>query len=159
MATGKGPVEGDGPGGLVLRPVEAPDVEAVVDLWREVFPEYADPAHPQRDPRANVERKLSFGDDLFWVAEIEGRVVGSVMAGWDGHRGWLYLLAVRPAWRRRGIARALLVEAESALAERGCPKVLLQVAAGNDAAAEFWRAHGYRLETHASFGKLLTRRD
>lgn len=140
---------------LMVRAVTARDAEAVVELWEVVFPEYADPARPQRDPRANVERKLAFGDGLFWLAERGGRVVGTAMAGYDGHRGWLYALGVHPEARRAGVGAALLAEAERALARLGCPKVNLQVLSGNAGALAFWRSVGYRPDDVVSFGKRL----
>jgi len=143
------------PASLRLRPATAADAGAVVALWRLAFPEYADPARPHRDPAASVARKLAFGDGLFWLAELDGAVVGTAMAGWDGHRGWIYSLGVHPGARRRGVARALLAEAEGALRERGCPKVNLQVLAGNAEAQAFWRAAGYAVDEVVSFGKRL----
>ncbi len=140
---------------LAIRAVTAADTDAVVDLWRLVFPEYGDPGRPQRDPRASVARKLAFGDGLFWLAEQDGRVVGTAMAGYDGHRGWLYSLGVHPDVRRAGVGRALLDRAERALAALGCPKVNLQVLSGNAEAQRFWRATGYERDDVVSFGKRL----
>jgi RimJ/RimL family protein N-acetyltransferase len=99
---------------LRLRPVSPSDAEAVLALWRLAFPGYQDPGTPHRDPRASLARKLAAGDGLFWVAEQGGRVIGTIMAGWDGHRGWLYSLAVAPDVRREGVARALVAHAERA---------------------------------------------
>lgn len=140
---------------LVIRRVGAADAEAVVALWRTVFPEYGDPSRPQRDPSRSVARKLAFGDGLFWLAERGGRVVGSAMAGWDGHRGWLYSVGVHPEARRGGVGRALVAEAERALLALGCPKVNLQVLAGNRAARRFWRRMGYGEDEVVSLGKRL----
>lgn len=140
---------------LLIRGVTAADAEAVLALWRVVFPEYGDPAHPQRDPAASVGRKLAFGDGLFWLAEREGRVVGTAMAGWDGHRGWLYSVGVHPDARRGGVGAALVAEAERALSARGCPKVNLQVLAANEAARAFWRRLGYAQDAVVPFGKRL----
>ena len=74
---------------MMVRGATPQDAEAIVALWRVVFPEYADPARPQRDPRASVDRKLALGDGLFWLGRIDGAVIGTAMAGYDGHRGWL----------------------------------------------------------------------
>lgn len=144
-----------------IRPVETRDTDAVVALWREVFPEYNDPTQPQRDPAANVARKLAHGDGMFWLAEPEepaGRestCIGTIMAGWDGHRGWLYSLAVTPSQRGRGIARQLVVTAEDALRALGAPKINLQVMPGNTEAIEFWRSVGYSVDDYVSCGKRL----
>ena len=92
-------------------------------------------------------------DGLFWIAEQEGRVVGTAMAGYDGHRGWLYSVGVHPEARGLGIGCALVVEAERALAALGCPKVNLQVFSRNEAAQAFWRRLGYGRDDVVSFGK------
>ncbi len=140
---------------IVVRRVSAADTEAVLALWRVVFPVYADPAHPQRDPAASIRRKLAFGDGLFWLAEREGRVVGTAMAGYDGHRGWLYSVGVHPEARRAGVGARLVAEAERALAALGCPKVNLQVFASNGSAQAFWRSVGYAQDDVVPFGKRL----
>jgi ribosomal protein S18 acetylase RimI-like enzyme len=144
-----------GPSTPAIRPATAADVEAIVRLWELVFPEYADQRAPQRAPRASAERKLAFGDGLFWVAEREGELVGTVMAGYDGHRGWIYSLGVHPAARHGGLGRALAATAERALAALGCPKVNLQVFASNGAAQAFWRRAGWVEDAVLSFGKRL----
>jgi ribosomal protein S18 acetylase RimI-like enzyme len=138
---------------LHVRPVTAADAEAVLALWRVVFPVYDDPAHPQRDPAASLARKLAFGDGLFWLAEHDGRVVGTAMAGYDGHRGWLYSVGVHPEARRSGVGAQLVAEAERALAALGCPKVNLQVFADNASAQEFWQSVGYEQDHVVSLGK------
>lgn len=141
---------------LRIRRIVAADVDAVIAFWREVFPEYNDPARPQRDPRASIERKLAFGDGLFWLAQDEaGALLGTAMAGYDGHRGWLYSIGVHPARRGRGIGRALLAHAEGALTACGCPKVNLQVLAANEPGLAFWRAVGYQRDEVVSFGRRL----
>jgi ribosomal protein S18 acetylase RimI-like enzyme len=138
-----------------IRSVTPADAEAVVALWRIIFPEYGDPRHPQRSPSAAVARKLAFGDGLFWLTEQDGRLVGTAMAGYDGHRGWLYSVGVHPDARGSGIARRLVTEAERALTARGCPKVNLQVFAANDVGQAFWRRIGYAEDGVVSFGKRL----
>jgi ribosomal protein S18 acetylase RimI-like enzyme len=138
-----------------IRAVEARDLEALIALWFEVFPEYRDPTKPQRDPRASIERKLAQGDDLFWLAERDGAIVGTAMAGYDGHRGWLYSVGVAPRLRRSGLARALVAHAEAVLAARGCPKINLQVLDVNVNAQAFWRALGYVPDLVVSYGKRL----
>ncbi len=123
-----------------IRTFAAPDTEAVVALW-----ETCELTRPWNDPRADIARKATVQPDLFLVAEqrASGRVVGSVMAGYDGHRGWLYYLATDPAHRGRGIARALVAEAERRLEAMGCPKVQLMVRVGNDRVLGLYDALGY----------------
>ncbi|MGC4001584.1 MAG: GNAT family acetyltransferase [Anaeromyxobacter sp.] len=138
-----------------VRPVTPADAEAVVALWRRVFPEYADPSRPQRDPVASVARKLAFGDGLFWLAERGGELLGTAMAGYDGHRGWLYSVGVAPEARGAGLGRRLVAEAERALAALGCPKVNLQLLEGNEAGRRFWARLGYAEDRVVSLGKRL----
>ncbi|HET9553397.1 MAG TPA: GNAT family acetyltransferase [Anaeromyxobacteraceae bacterium] len=143
------------PSATAISSATSADVDAIVRLWALVFPEYGDPRAPQRAPRASVERKLAFGDGLFWVAERGGELVGTVMAGYDGHRGWIYSLGVHPSARRLGLGRELAVTAERALAALGCPKVNLQVFASNAAAQAFWRRAGWVEDAVLSFGKRV----
>lgn len=144
-----------------IRPATPADTDEILALWAVVFPEYFDPAFPQRDPRASIERKLAFGDGRFWVALVPdavrpgARIAGTVMSGYDGHRGWIYSLGVDPALRRAGIANALAAHAESELAASGCPKVNLQVFEGNAAALAFWAARGFTGDGVLSLGKRL----
>lgn len=140
---------------MSIRSVTAADTEAIVALWLDVFPEYNDPTRPQRDPRANITRKLAFGDGLFWLRERDGRIVATAMAGYDGHRGWIYSIGVAPRERRQGHARALLAHAETELRARGCPKINIQVLAVNEQALHFWRAAGYQPDHVVSLGKRL----
>jgi ribosomal protein S18 acetylase RimI-like enzyme len=98
---------------------------------------------------------LAVQGDLFFVALINGIVVGTVMGGYDGHRGWIYSLAVSPETRRRGIGTALMRHAEQELARRGCPKINLQVLASNAGVVAFYQKLGYAVEERVSMGKVL----
>jgi ribosomal protein S18 acetylase RimI-like enzyme len=94
-------------------------------------------------------------DAVILVAETEGVAVGTVMTGYDGHRGWMYYLATDPAQRRRGIARRLVAEAESWLAARGCPKAQLMVRHGNESALRFYESLGYEEQAVRVLGRWL----
>ena len=107
-------------------------------------------------PERVLELKLAHGDGLFFVALLQGAVAGTVMAGYDGHRGWLYSVAVDPAQRRRGIASALVAHAERALRARGCVKVNLQILQSNESVTGFYASLGYAVEPRVSMGKLIT---
>jgi ribosomal protein S18 acetylase RimI-like enzyme len=121
-------------------------------LWEECFP--CDP--PRNRAETAIPAKLAQGDGLFFVAEGAGDAVqGTAMAGYDGHRGWLYAIAVDPGVRRRGIARALVEHACAELAARGCGKVNLQVRDGNEAATRFYEELGFAREPRISFGRAL----
>ena len=98
-------------------------------------------------------------EDLFFVGTIGSRIVATAMAGYDGHRGWIYYLAVDPDDQRRGMGRRMMEWAEAALKKRGCPKINLQVRDENEAARGFYAAIGYRLEPIVSFGKRLVSDD
>lgn len=121
-----------------IRAFDPADEDAVIALWEE-----AGLTRPWNDPRADIHRKLRVQPELFLVAAEADRVVGSVMAGYDGHRGWLYYLAAADSHRGRGIGRALVAEAERLLERMGCPKVQLMVRPDNLAARGFYDALGY----------------
>jgi ribosomal protein S18 acetylase RimI-like enzyme len=127
------------------------DRDAVVSLWRRVFG--YDTAH--NDPALAITRKLAVADGLLFVAEDKGTVVGTAMAGYDGHRGWLYSVAVAPERQRSGLGTHLVRHAEQALAARGCMKINLQLLASNQATAAFYRGLGYAVEPRISMGKVL----
>lgn len=127
------------------------DEDGVARLWSEVFPD--DP--PRNDPRAMIARKLDRDRELFWVAIDDGDVVGAVVAGYDGVRGWVYHLAVAPAHRKRGIATALVEQAVESLRSLGCVKVNLQVRRGNEGVLGFYEALGWVEDPTMSMGRLL----
>jgi len=135
---------------LRVRPFERPDTESVIALWRA-----AGLTRAWNDPRKDIERKLQVQPELFLVAIDGDAVVGSVMAGYDGHRGWLYYLASDPARRGEGIGRLLVTEAERRLEELGCPKVQLMVRPDNIAARGFYDALGYESFDIWATGKRL----
>ncbi len=135
---------------FIVRPFAPPDTEAVVALWRA-----CDLTRPWNDPYRDVARKLAVQPELFLVALAGDSLVGTVMAGYDGHRGWINYLAVDPSQRRRGLGRLLMARAESALAARGCAKINLQVREGNGEVAAFYRAIGFTVDPVTSFGKRL----
>jgi ribosomal protein S18 acetylase RimI-like enzyme len=136
---------------MQVRPYEDADEPAVIALWREVFPYDA----PHNDPATSIRNKRAARDDLFFVAVAGGAVVGTVMGGYDGHRGWVYSLAVRPAHRRAGVGTALVRRLEQALAARGCLKVNLQVLGSNAGVVAFYEKLGYAVEPRVSMGKRL----
>ncbi len=88
---------------------------------------------PENDPEIDIERKINHSPDLFLIAEVAGEIVGSVMGGYDGHRGSLYYLGVHPEFRGRGIANALISRLEKKLIAKGCPQITLMIPEENDA--------------------------
>lgn len=135
---------------LVVRSFEPDDRASVVSLW-----ERCDLTRPWNDPNHDIDRKLTNDPAGFLVGLCDGRVVASVMAGYDGHRGWINYLAVDPDRRGAGWGRAIMVAAEDRLAERGCPKVNLQIRTSNIAAVRFYESIGDTLDDVVSMGRRL----
>src|SRR5256712_9180419 len=125
--------------GIRLRPCRATDVEQVLELWRRAA---AEPSVTD-DPDA-LRRRLERDRSLFVLAWDRGRLVGSLIGGWDGWRGHMYRLAVDPAWRRRGIARRLVEHVEARLRRLGAVRIDGIVVRRNRTGSAFWRALGYR---------------
>jgi ribosomal protein S18 acetylase RimI-like enzyme len=121
-----------------LRELDASDVEAVTALWRDV-----DLVRPWNDPDGDFHRAIRGPSSAVFGAEVDGVLVGTVMVGYDGHRGWLYYVAVSPSAQRRGVGTALTRRAEEWLGERGADKVQLMVRRGNDEPRLFYGELGY----------------
>ena len=136
---------------LSIRPFQPADRQALERLWARVFPD--DP--PWNAPAVMIEKKLEVQPELLLVGTVAEELVGAMMAGFDGVRGWLYHLAVAPEWRRRGFATQLVRAAEATLRRLGCPKVNLQVRAANDDVVTFYRSVGYEVEARVSMGRRL----
>lgn len=135
---------------LRIRPFTQDDEEAVIPLW-----DRSGLIRPWNDPHKDIRRKMEVQPDLFLVASLDGVLAGTVMAGYEGHRGWINYLAVAPEFRRSGIGRALMERAEELLRAAGCPKINLQVRAGNGAAVAFYRRLGFTVDDVLSMGKRL----
>ena len=133
---------------LNIRPGTRHDRSDVIALWERVFPD--DPPH--NAPARMFDAKLAIGDDMLFVATDADRVVGTAMAGYDGHRGWLYTVAVSPELRRRGIGTDLVRHAVDALRAAGCIKVNLQIRATNAAVRGFYESLGFEVEDRLSMG-------
>lgn len=133
-----------------IRAYEIPDEQAVVALWQE-----CGLTRPWNDPRRDIARKLTEQPELFLVGTFGGAVISTAMVGFDGHRGWVYYLAVAPRYRGRSFGRMLMHEAERLLIERGCPKLNLQVRTSNTETIEFYRKLGYIEDDTVSFGRRL----
>jgi len=136
--------------GVAIREFHPRDEAAVVSLW-----ERCGLIRPSNDPHQDIERKLRVRPDLFLVGDLDGTIVASVMAGYEGHRGWINYLAVDPGHQRAGLGRTILAEAEARLRASGCPKVNLQVRTSNRAAIDFYVRLGYTVDEVVSMGKRL----
>jgi ribosomal protein S18 acetylase RimI-like enzyme len=135
-----------------IRPFRAGDEGTVIALWQS-----CGLTRPWNDPRKDIARKLAVQPELFLVGELGGEVVATVMAGYEGHRGWVNYLAVAPAQQRKGVGRTLMREVEQRLQERGCPKINVQVRNGNGSALAFYARLGYAQDEAVSLGKRLIR--
>ena len=135
---------------MQIRGFQDVDEPEVIRLW-----ERCGLTRAWNDPAKDIARKLHVQGDLFLVGTIEGAIVASVMAGYDGHRGWINYLAVDPLRRRQGLASAMMAEAERRLRELGCPKINLQIRRDNIEAAAFYEHLGFAEDAVVSFGKRL----
>ncbi|MGF6109009.1 GNAT family acetyltransferase [Pseudomonas frederiksbergensis] len=124
---------------------------SVIELWETAFG--YETAH--NTPSLVIDKKLAIADGLFFVALANDLVVGTVLAGYDGHRGWLYSVAVHPAQRRQGLGARLVRHAELALTARGCMKINLQIVSANESVKSFYESLGYAVEPRISMGKRV----
>ena len=143
----------------LLRAYAAEDREALVELWRQ-----CGLTRPWNNPYLDIERKLKHRPEWLRIAEVRRsanrwRLIGSVMIGYEGHRGWVNYLAVHPQWRRHGLGRALMQHAEQLLLAEACPKVNLQIRSDNDAVRAFYARLGYQVDEVTSMGKRLIQDD
>lgn len=136
---------------LQIRAFAPADTEATVQLWQA-----CGLTRPWNDPYQDIDRKLQVQPEMFLVGtDADGAVMASIMIGYEGHRGWINYLAVHPSLQRQGHARRLVQLAEQMLTARGCPKLNLQVRAGNDAVLDFYASLGYVHDHSVCLGKRL----
>lgn len=135
---------------LAIRLYRSSDLERVVALWHA-----CDLVVPWNDPQRDIETKLAYQPDLFFVGEHGGDLVASVMAGYEGHRGWINYLAVDPASQRTGFGRQMMDHAEERLRRLGCPKINLQVRSTNPDVIRFYESLGFARDDAVSLGKRL----
>ncbi len=124
--------------------------DAIVDLWSECHL-----VAPQNDPVEDIQKKVDFQPGLLFVALLNENVIGSVMVGYEGHRGWLNYLAVLPCFQRRGYGRKLVEKAIEELKRLGCLKVNLQVRRTNVSTVKFYKHLGFKEDDVVSLGKRL----
>jgi len=140
-----------GDAALEVRPFREADDAEVVALWKRVFPD----ERAWNEPAAYIQRKLAVQRELFLVGALDGAVVATVVAGYDGVRGWIYHLAVAPAHRRHGYGRAMMADAEARLRALGCAKINLQIFRSNAEVVRFYERLGYALEDRLSMGRRI----
>ncbi|MCB1276022.1 GNAT family acetyltransferase [Prosthecobacter sp.] len=135
---------------LHIRPFQAADEDAVIALWQA-----CGLVMPQNNPKRDIARKLRVNPEWFLVGELDGEIIASCMAGYEGHRGWINYLAVHPDHQRQGFARELMQHAEALLRAAGCPKINLQVRGTNAAVIAFYESMGFAVDNVVGMGKRL----
>jgi len=133
-----------------IRCYQPEDESAVIDLWLK-----CNLVVPWNNPQRDIERKLKVNPELFLVGLLDGRIVASVMGGYEGHRGWINYLAVDPDCRRRGLGREIMAAVEKKIHDLGADKINLQVRMSNPEAVRFYEAIGYQVEELVNMGKRL----
>ena len=139
---------------LTIRPFAIADSAEVIAIWQA-----CGLTVPWNDPHKDIARKMEVNPELFLVAEVDGRIAGTVMGGYEGHRGWINYLAVAPDFQRQRIGVALMQEVEAKLQALGCPKINLQVRKNNRAVIQFYGQIGYHIDDVISLGKRLIKDD
>ncbi len=136
---------------IAVRDYNEEDFLGVRSLWEEVFPN--DP--PWNAADVAIPQMIAAGAHALLVADDDGEIVGTIFAGFDGHRGWLHKLAVRTSRQRMGIGALLVEQAERRLKDLGCGKVNLQVRSTNMSVIDFYRRLGFEVEERVSLGKRI----
>lgn len=139
---------------LEIRPYQETDESEVIALWQ-----VCELTRPWNDPRKDIRRKQAVDPELFLVGLREGKLVATVMAGYEGHRGWINYLAVHPEQRGRNHGRQIMAAAEKLLRGLGCPKINLMVRASNRSVVEFYQQLGYAVDEVVTLGKRLEHDD
>ena len=136
---------------MKIRLYQSSDKNDVIALWKQVF----HPQTPYNDPESVINMKVKQDDDFFFVAEDKQHIIGTIMIGFDGHRGWLYSLAVHSQHRRKGVGTLLVNEALKKLKKIECLKVNLQINADNHEVVKFYKKLGFSVEDRISMGRVL----
>ena len=135
---------------LLIRPFQEGDEEALVFLWN-----MCKLTVPWNNPYKDIVRKLQVQAELFLVGFLEDKLIASVMAGYDGHRGYINYFAVHPNFQLRGYGKQLMDNIENKLRELGCPKINLQIREGNDKVFSYYQILGFVEEKRINMGKRL----
>ena len=135
---------------LKIRPFQPDEGEAVVDLWQRCGLVVS-----WNDPYDDIARKQGVQPENFLVGELQGQIVAAAMAGYDGHRGWIFYLAVDPVHQRKGFGRQIVDACEVRLRAMGCPKINVQIRESNLDAARFYESIGFSQDAVVGMGKRL----
>mgnify|MGYP001823265580 FL=1 len=137
---------------LRIRAYRLNDEQEVIQLWKR-----CGLVVPQNDPEKDIARKIAVQPELFLIGVMADRIVATVMAGYEGHRGWINYLAVAPEFQGQGLARRLMDAVESKLRDLGCPKINLQVRETNTAVIEYYERIGFKIHHDVRLGKKLVK--
>ena len=135
---------------FAIRQFAPNDTNRVIFIW-----EQCDLVRKWNNPNFDIQRKLNFQKELFFVGLLNDEIIATAMFGYDGHRGWLNYFAVMPNFQKRGFGKQLMTFGEMALIEKGCPKLNLQIRNDNTKAINFYQKVGYKEDAAVSFGKRL----
>tara|TARA_B110000003_G_scaffold264058_1_gene288485 strand:- start:5990 stop:6430 length:441 start_codon:yes stop_codon:yes gene_type:complete len=135
---------------FAIRQFAPNDTNRVIFIW-----EQCDLVRKWNNPNFDIQRKLNFQKELFFVGLLNDEIIATAMFGYDGHRGWLNYFAVLPNFQKRGFGKQLMTFGEMVLIEKGCPKLNLQIRNDNTKAINFYQNVGYKEDAAVSFGKRL----
>lgn len=135
---------------MKIRKFSESDKQAVIELW-----EACELTRPWNNPELDISRKLKVQPELFLVGEAQGKVIASAMAGYDGHRGSVFYLAVSPSYQGLGYGKLLMAKIEDLLISMGCPKLNIVVRTSNEKVLAFYNSLGYATDDVVSLGKRL----
>jgi ribosomal protein S18 acetylase RimI-like enzyme len=135
---------------FTIRIIADSDVDAIISLWGR-----CDLTRPWNDPSTDIQRARSGQNSTILIGEYDGAIVASVMVGYDGHRGWMYYVAVEPGVQNNGLGLRMVRAAEEWLSAQSIEKVMLMVRPENQAALGFYRTIGYEEEPRIIFAKWL----
>ena len=135
---------------MKIRSFKEADRHSVISLWLS-----CELTRPWNDPHKDIDRKINFQPELFLVGEINEEIVATAMAGYDGHRGSVFYLAVTPGLQGQGYGRVLMKHIENELKELGCPKLNIVVRSTNENVLQFYNSLSYKKDDVISIGKRL----
>ncbi len=135
---------------IVIRSYRESDNREIIKLWKE-----CDLVVPWNDPQRDIARKKTVQSELFLIGLIQEEIIATAMVGYDGHRGWVYYLAVKPNYQQQEVGKQMMKEAENRLLEIGCPKLNIMVRTTNLDVINFYKAIGYKVDAVTNLGKRL----
>ncbi len=135
---------------MKIRPFQMADHDDVIRLWTQ-----CGLVVPHNNPTRDIKRKMKVNPEWFLVGEIDGQVISTCMVGYEGHRGWINYLAVRPDLQRQGLGKQITEHAEKILRDAGCAKINLQIRSTNQQVIRFYESLGYAQDHVVSMGKRL----